>query len=95
MILGDACRKTKKITNFLPEIKSSLTTQKTRRKDIVTSASHEIDPHSEITMHGMSTNDENKLLQTATEHNKNNALTFEESYLFLTTYTNTKQWLIR
>ena len=51
--------------------------------------------NSDIHMRNMSTNDENRLLQTAIEHNKNDALTFEESCLFLTTHSNTKQRLIR
>ena len=87
--------KTKIIIHSLPEIKSSLMTQSNRRKDIVMSVSHEIDPHSDIPMRNISTFDENRLLQTAIEYHKNGLLTFEESCLFLTTYTNTKQRLIR
>ena len=66
----------------LPEIKSSLMTQENRRKDIVKSTSHEIDPHSDMPMRNMSTHDENRLLQTAIEHHKNDLLTFEESCIF-------------
>ena len=43
----------------------------------------------------MSSKDENKLLKCAVEDCMNNILTFEESCLFLTTWTNTKQRLIR
>ena len=74
--------KSKIITHSLPEIKSSLMNQSNRRKDIVTSVSHEIDPHSDIPMRNISTHDENRLLQTAIEHHKNGLLTFEESCLF-------------
>ena len=46
-------------------------------------------------MRVLSIDEENLLLKTAVEHYKKNVLTFEESMLFLTTCTKTKQIMIR
>ena len=83
------------VLHKLPEVQCSMETQAQSRQDSVIRHSHEIDPHLDIPMRVLSIDEENVMLKTAIEYCKNNVLTFEESMLFLTTYKNTKQRMMR
>ena len=72
-----------------------MTTQAQGRSDSVCRKMHEIDPHLDMPMRVLSIDEENMILKTAVEYYKNKVLTFEQSMLFLTTHTITKQRMIR